>query len=232
MGDVSVIARRLSDGHVQHGWSGNGGYFRMVGARLLQWYTEPQDVEYLFSLGQLRMLGAPNSEHGGFGFMNTHSLTGTPHYLGTEEDDMFSKIAFVDYGYFYDIDNKWYYISPGVFHIKMPLELVANNLDDRGFEFEFKREIQIAVLQYILEEYIKVDKDFQNWMADKGYDGESIFKEYKEREYMLYDFAKNYSSIVDYFDQWIVVIPSDDYKDIAGFKLKKRTEKHIETCEW
>ena len=25
MGDVSVIARRLLDGHVQYGWSGNGG---------------------------------------------------------------------------------------------------------------------------------------------------------------------------------------------------------------
>ena len=31
MGDVSIIARRLADGHVQYGWSGNGGYFSMVG---------------------------------------------------------------------------------------------------------------------------------------------------------------------------------------------------------
>lgn len=232
MGDISVIARRLSDGHVQHGWSGNGGYFRMVGARLLQWYAEPQDVEYLFSLGQLRMLGAPHSEHGGFGLMNTHSLTGTPHYLGLGEDDMFSKIAFVDYGYFYDTDNKWYYVSPGVFHIKMSLELVANNLDDRGFEFEFNRKVQTAVLQHILEEYIKEDQEFKSWMTDEGYDGACIFKDYKDREYILYDFAKEYSSIVDYFDQWIVVFPSDDYKDIAGFRVKKKTEKHIETCEW
>ena len=27
MGDISIIARRLSDQHVQHGWSGNGGHF-------------------------------------------------------------------------------------------------------------------------------------------------------------------------------------------------------------
>ena len=27
MGDVSIIARRLSPVYVQHGWSGNGGYF-------------------------------------------------------------------------------------------------------------------------------------------------------------------------------------------------------------
>ena len=35
MGDISIIARRLGDGHVQYGWSGNGGYYSMVGARLL-----------------------------------------------------------------------------------------------------------------------------------------------------------------------------------------------------
>ena len=31
MGNVSIIARCLPDGHVQYGWSGNGGYFKVVG---------------------------------------------------------------------------------------------------------------------------------------------------------------------------------------------------------
>ena len=44
---------------------------------------------------------------------------------------MFSKIAFIDYGYFFDTDNKWYYIIPGMFTIKVPLELIANNVDER-----------------------------------------------------------------------------------------------------
>ena len=44
MGDISIIARRLGDGHVQYGWSGNGGYYSMVGARLLDWYQDPKDV--------------------------------------------------------------------------------------------------------------------------------------------------------------------------------------------
>lgn len=52
MGDASIIARLLANGHVQYGWSGNGGYFSMVGIRLLLWYQEPKNVEYLFSLGQ------------------------------------------------------------------------------------------------------------------------------------------------------------------------------------
>lgn len=35
LGDISIIARRLEDGHVQYGWSGNGGYYKVVGVRLL-----------------------------------------------------------------------------------------------------------------------------------------------------------------------------------------------------
>ena len=52
MGDASIIARLLANGHVQYGWSGNGGYFSMVGIRLLLCYQEFENVEYLFSLGQ------------------------------------------------------------------------------------------------------------------------------------------------------------------------------------
>ena len=66
MGDVSIIARRLADGHVQYGWSGNGGYFSMVGIRLLLWYQESENVEYLFSLGQTSLIGKIGSEKGGF----------------------------------------------------------------------------------------------------------------------------------------------------------------------
>ena len=120
MGDISVIARRLKDGHVQHGWSGNGGYYGMVGARLLEWYTEPEQVEYLFGLGQMGLIGAPGSEHGGYSFFETHSLKNMPHYLGCCENDIFSKIAFIDYAYLYDRDDKWYYIAPRAFKIKIP----------------------------------------------------------------------------------------------------------------
>ena len=55
MGATSIIARRLKNGHVQYGWSGNGGYFKNVGNRLLWWYQFPKDVEYLFSLGVVKM---------------------------------------------------------------------------------------------------------------------------------------------------------------------------------
>ena len=65
MGDASIIARLLANGHVQYGWSGNGGYFSMVGIRLLLWYQEPKNVEYLFSLGQTSLIGKIGSEKGG-----------------------------------------------------------------------------------------------------------------------------------------------------------------------
>ena len=64
MGDISIIARRLEDGHVQYGWSGNGGYYKVVGVRLLLWYLEPEDVEYLFGLGQTALIGKRGSEYG------------------------------------------------------------------------------------------------------------------------------------------------------------------------
>lgn len=50
MGESSIIARRLPDGHVQFGWSGEGGNFQHVGRKLLDWYNTPDMVAYLFSL--------------------------------------------------------------------------------------------------------------------------------------------------------------------------------------
>ena len=47
MGDVSIIARRLSDKYVQYGWCGNGGVFSSVGTRLWEDYNTPEMVEYL-----------------------------------------------------------------------------------------------------------------------------------------------------------------------------------------
>ena len=68
MGDVSIIARRLSDKYVQYGWCGNGGVFSSVGTRLWEDYNTPEMVEYLFSLGQLRSLWSPGSENSSYLF--------------------------------------------------------------------------------------------------------------------------------------------------------------------
>lgn len=61
MADISIIARRLKNGNVEYGWSGNGGYYSSVGIRLLAWYDNPADVDYLFGLGQTRLIGKKGS---------------------------------------------------------------------------------------------------------------------------------------------------------------------------
>ena len=101
MGDVSVIARRLKDGKIQHGWSGNWGSYRNVGQKLMEWYDNKNMVGYLFSLGQLSNIGAPYSETNEQvpAFYGT-CLTGKPHWTSATEDGIFTKIAFIDYAYF------------------------------------------------------------------------------------------------------------------------------------
>lgn len=110
MGDVSIIARRMNDKTVQYGWSGNGGYFKMVGERLLGWYDNTEMIDYLFGLGQLGLLGKPGSENGGESWFFSNIPLDRPHWNGTSERDIFSRIAFVDFAYLYDLDNQWYYI--------------------------------------------------------------------------------------------------------------------------
>ena len=232
---TSVMARRLADGHVQYGWSGNGGYFRVVGLRLLVWYKAPEDVEYLFRLGQTSFIGKKGSEKGGFGWMETHSLTGEPCWLDQTERMIFSKMAFADYGYFYDTDQKWYYIIPGPFRIKMPLELVYNNLDEDDFEFDFLEEIQDKVLTYILTEYIENHPKFAEVLKKEGYTPEEIMKTIREKESGLlnmYRFFEKYRNVFTYFDDWILVKADEEYSEITEIIVKEKGVAHIETNLW
>lgn len=170
MGDTSVIARRLKDGHVQYGWSGNGGYCANTGLRLLAWYNDPGQVEYLFGLGQVGGLGAPGSEHSQVFARNRP--TGTPHWLGASETEIFSRIAFVDYGYFYDTDHRWYYICPGRLCVKLPLEMVAAHLEDGAWgpqEFTFLRQVQLRIVKEITGTLYQTDGSFREHAENLGY---------------------------------------------------------------
>lgn len=83
MRGISMIARRLNDGYVQYGWCGNDGRCAVVGARLLSWYNTPDMVEYLFGLGQLKKLEAPESEHTQKPMRTIPA--GVPHYIRNED---------------------------------------------------------------------------------------------------------------------------------------------------
>ena len=233
MGDISIIARRLGDGHVQYGWSGNGGYYSMVGARLLDWYQDPKDVEYLFSLGQTGLIGRKGSEHGGYSFFESHRLTGEAFWLGDTERLIFSKIAFIDYGYFYDLDKKWYYVIPGPFRIKMPLELVGNHLDENGYEMHFREDIADMVLKYIFDEYRDTHSDFNDFIEKEKYDMETVYKDIDAYgKLSMYKLFEKHHQIFAYFDDWVLIKTDDAYKDVTEIIVKKKEEKHIETCEW
>ena len=206
MADISIIARRLKNGNVEYGWSGNGGYYSSVGIRLLAWYDNPADVDYLFGLGQTRLIGKKGSENGGFPAYLTHSPIGKEFWIGETEQDIFNEIM-TDYTYFYDLDNEWYYITRGPFQIKIPLGLINNNLDENNDEFK-----------YILNE---------------GYDWKTVVEDIIEDDKLLImNLYSKYKAIYQYFDDWIVIKTDENYEDITEIIAKKKEKHHIETNVW
>ena len=229
MGDTSIIARRRADVQVEYGWSGNGGYFKMVGIRLLIWYSHPEMVDYLFGLGQTRMIGRP----GGNSWLEARALTGEPFWKGDTEREIFGKIMFVDYGYFYEMDQRWYYIIPGPFRIKVPLELIEKHLDENDYEFEYRRKIEDQVLRYILTEYKEKDSDFRDYIEQEGICLEKVMEDISENGIL---FARKlyecYRKIYDYFDDWVLIKTNEYNSEIRDIIVKRKSKKHMETCEW
>lgn len=233
MGDISIIARRLADGHVRYGWSGNGGYFKNVGLRLLAWYDDPEKVEYLFELGELSRIGKPGSEKGGLEWYYAHNLTGRPHSLGTTERQIFSKIMFVDYGYLYDTDQRWYYVIPGPFRIKIPLMHIyyATN-EGKECEFEHVREIQQEIIRYMLEDYFAGDSIFAALLREKKIDPGKLLTELLKEDDPIYRLYDHHNSLFSYFDDWVLAVTEDEDRKITRYILKPKMEKHIETIDW
>lgn len=228
MGDVSVIARRLSNKYVQYGWSGNGGYFSTVGARLLAWYNTPEMVEYLFGLGQLRHLWRPGSEEqNSIGFRTLP--TGSPHWTGTSEQEIFSRILFVDYGYFYDADNTWYYVKPGPFCLKIPLKMVCANFDKKEAEFPFLDKAEQQALEIIFSER------FADCLRQSGLDAgtlRKIHERLREESSPLYVLGTQYRRAADCFEDWILVRPDRSGKGIGEIVLHPKEDPCVETIFW
>ena len=248
MGDISIIARRLKDGHVQYGWSGNGGYYKTVGLAIEKWYTTPEMVEYLFGLGQLRLLVAPltdTDQHWRYPTMPT----GEPHYLGCSENDIFSKILFIDYAYFYDLDERWYYIQPGPFRIKIPLEEVSKYLEFTGEDHESNlfRKIQAHIIRIIADDWYHKDESFHRLADAHGFDREQVLRLYNkilqtedlsedDEDYEYWEDTWRYFCdrvwLLDYFDSWVLVANIGDGTSPEKIIMRKRTEPREETIYW
>lgn len=241
MGDTSMIARRLMDGHIQYGWSGNWGMLASVGARLLEWYDDPDKVEYLFSLGQLQFLHKPHSED--LDRLLRNRPTGKPHWLGTSEQEIFGKIAFVDVGFFYDLDNRWYYVFPGPFRLKIPMHLMVACVDTTRYgyvEREFLHEADRLLVETIRRRY-EEDEDFRAYLAGNGYDRDKFTESMEvvlrqenaqpcqSRADLL---RERHPVIYGYFDDWAVVRPNKDWSAIQDVLLRKKEDKHLETLYW
>lgn len=231
----SVMARRLKDGHVQYGWCG-GGCFSNKGVRLVQWYQKPEDVEYLFSLGETNLIGKKGSENGGFSRNETHDLLDESFWLDTTERKIFSKVVFAEEGYFYDIDEKWYYIFRRPFLIKIPLMHLLGNLDESGDELMYLITVEDKVLKYIFGEYTEKNREFKEYLEEQKCDPAKILEDITEdiieggnaNSFLLWE---NYRNIFQWFDEWILVKTSEDDEQITDIVVRKKEEKHIETCE-
>lgn len=238
MGDISIIARRLKDGHVQYGYSGNGGYYRNVGYKLINFYNTPDLVEYLFGLGQLRHIGLPHSEdpenQGKFPWFAEHEFFGEcPHYLGLSEVEIFSKIMFIDYGYFYDTDNKWYYINPGPFRIKIPIEYIDNiTMSGDKYEFDELKQIKKDIFNYIFTTYAKNSKGFANFLKKMKINVKDVIIKLEGEEFIMEKFYDKYREIYEYFDDWILVKTNRNNHKITKFIIKKQAKNHTETINW
>ena len=232
MGDTSIIARRLSKQYVQYGWGGNGGIFEPMGAILLDCYDEPDTVEYLFGLGQLAFLWYPHSEETGSRIANRS--IGRPHWVGQSQWEIFSQIAFVDVGYFYDSDCTWYYVVPGPFRIKLPLSLVGANLDENKREFDFLGKVELSVLDRVAQ-MCRSDPAIGERLSAKGLAPDvldPVLEELKGERWPMQKFWEKHRAVFDCFDDWVVVRPDESGEQVGEILLKPKTEPHIETIHW
>lgn len=121
----------------------------------------------------------------------------------------------MDYGYFYDSDHKWYYIHPGPFRIKIPLELISNNLDCEGYEFNYLQQIQVEIVKSMFRSYRAFDVDFNDFLECNEYDADTIVETItREGTHALYHLYEQYRKIYEYFDDWIVIKSDNTYTDI------------------
>ena len=227
MGDISIIARRRRDGNgVQYGRCGNGGSYSVVGSRLLAWYKDPEKVEYLFGLGQLKRLGKPYSECGGMPGILTHQRICEPHWLGGSEREIFDRISFAAYGYFYDTDDRWYYVIPGPFRIKIPLEYIARHVNVYDEEDDAVCDIRKQVAVYILQDCYERDPGLKELVVRAYGQDITIMRKavLADADDPLYHLWENYREIYAYFDDWIVVQTTDDMREINGMIVRKRQE--------
>lgn len=241
MGDVSILARRLPGGYVQHHWAGNGGCLDIYGGLILEEYTTPEDVEYLFGLGELARLSYKNSEQSDHWWKN--SPTGHGSWVGASEFSVFDRMAFTDYIYFYEsAEQKWYFISPYPMAIaKVPLEWCVDSMesmqeskDDRLNQNGTLSRIHLLTDEAMFAQLSEDDiadlcRSEEVTPADIEELRTQIVQAVKEDRTFDLDHLEDSSlarAICKRYDRWAVI------DETGAVKLHRRTEQHIETINW
>lgn len=115
----------------------------------------------------------------------------------------------------------------------MPLELIDQNVDEQNYEFDFLKRVQDKILSYILGDYRESDPEFTEFLEKEGYCVEDVLKNIsKDGLLSVMEFYHKYRKIYDYFDDWILIKTNDEDAKISDIVVKKRGEKHVETCRW
>ena len=148
---------------------------------------------------------------------------------GRYKRDIFSRLAFVEYGYFYDLDYTWYYIIPGPMRIKIPLKYIANHLDEDDFEFDERNKIQKDLAMRMLEEP-KVKNIIKKYKTTPEEIREEIIQSEFPINRIIFD---KYRNIHNYFDDWAVLKTDEAYENITDFLIRPRQKgKRVETIDW
>ena len=243
MGTINILARRRADGAVQYGWSGSW-HAKNVGQVLDEWYRNDAMVDYLFGLGQVANLCAPLSETcNGRGPEYRTCLTGNPYWTATSEREIFSRVFLADAAYLYDTDGRWYYISVWPMHIKIPLELVVGHLSSTGSIQAYSQQIEKMVAKRILVDWPNTDPEFadllEQTMSDSTlrsrawWDGrKKKIEAILESKCPLSKVAYDWADLLEYFDNWAVVVPDETHKNAKEILLRRASPDREETICW
>ena len=252
MSTHAAIAYRISPDLIQYGNILSDGGLYYVGWVLEYYYSKPELVKYLFSLGQLDILGAPHTEKNPSLFdSKTHTFCTrvidgeyTPHKKCKKENEIHPDYI-ADYFYIYENDE-WFYIKPGAVMQKIPL-LYALVRSTYLKEFPKKRpnirnkhdpdicvnyEMDMAFLKTLLHDYPKTDSTFKEMLDSSGLDIKQTISKFSKEDFPLNRFYDSHKDLINYFDRWCVYGWEEKEKPISKVHLRKATKEHVETCLW
>lgn len=239
MGTRCAIGRRLSPDYVQYGCGGPNGGFFTAGLYLLCEYDTPEAVEKLFRLGQLNLLGTPPDQEPRRGWYKTQP-SGMPHRVGQSERELFDCLFYLEFGYFYDSDHRWYLITATDTMVKVPLDAMARfylKYQSSSYEFEYYDSLLENTAQRVLEavkEWRETDPDYARYLEQAGYDAETFQADLDslDPKDILYHSCPH-RKIMEYFhDLILIILVQTEGSTAVKVFLQRAQDPYVETFHY